>query len=280
MIKIYIINLKNSKKRLEKISNNLNNLNVKFERFDAIYGKTLSPQEIKDKTSFFARNFLCNYGTVGCALSHITLWKEFEKSDEKFVLICEDDVEYNENFPKFLEKIDKIYTKTNFDFLSLNTSIGIYSSFSDSIFVDKHEFNKPFFPLTMASYILSKKGVSKLLTMIDKIDYHIDFTISIKNLFSNNLEYYYLKNPKILNTTHSKDSNLNADNNGILNCFLENCGLEKINWFLSTTACCVSLNNSFSVYSLILIIITIVFIAKRKYILLLATLVELFLITF
>lgn len=252
-MKIVIINLKHNKKRLENITNNLKNLGINnYHLFGAIYGKNLSKQEIKNNTTFIGRNFLCNYGMIGCAMSHLKIWKEFLNSKDKLILISEDDVEYNKNFPDFLNHIYDIYDKIRFDILNLNTSVGIFSSFNDSIFIDKYEFNKPVFPLTMASYIISKTGARRLLNIItDKINYHIDFLIAKENLFYN-LNYYSLKNINVLNVSYTNDSNLTSNNNGFLNYILENLGLDKINWLLSNNACCLFLKHSISVYSMIL----------------------------
>jgi glycosyl transferase family 25 len=278
-MKIVVINLKKSKKRLEKIITNLTDLDISFQRFDAVYGKTMSKEEIEKNTTFIGRNFLCNYGMIGCALSHITIWKEFKKSREKFILICEDDVEYKKNFPKFLENIDKIYNDLQFDFLTLNNSIGIYNSFSKTKKINNYEFSKPIFPLTMASYILSRKGVYKLLNLIPKITYHIDFEIAFKKIF-NDLEYYSLKNPSVLNIPYTTDSNIISENNGFFNYFLELLNLKKLNWLLSNTAITLFLKRSISVYCCILIFIIIFSILKKKYLLLVFVLIEFFLINF
>jgi len=267
-MKIVVINLESNKKRLNNITKNLQNLGVEFERFNAIYGKNLTKKEIENYTTFMGRNFLCNHGIIGCALSHLTIWKNFEKTKEKLILISEDDVEYNSNFPEFLKNIYKIYDKTRFDILNLNKSVGIFSSFSNSVYVDNYELNKPIWPLTMASYVVSKTGVKRLIRIIkDKIHYHIDFLIAKENFFYN-LNYYSLKNINVLNVTYTSDSNLISKNNGILNFIMNKTGLEKLNWLLSNNACCLFLKYSISVYSLILILIIVLylfcFINKRK----------------
>ena len=268
-MKIVIINLESNKKRLNYITKNLNELGIEFERFNAIYGKNLSKKEIKNVTTFMGRNFLCNHGIIGCALSHLKIWKEFEKSKDKLILISEDDVEYNSHFPVFLKNIYKIYDKIRFDILNLNTSVGIFSSFQNSEYIDKYELIKPIFPLTMASYILSKTGVKRILRIInDKIHYHIDFLIAKENFFYN-LNYYALKNINVLNVSYTSDSNLISKNNGILNYIIDKCGLEKLNWLLSNNACCLFLKYSISVYTLILILFIVIymffFINKRKH---------------
>lgn len=263
-MKIVVINLDRSKDRLLKIAENLNSLNLPFERFNAINGKKLSDKEIEVNTTFACRNLLCNYGMIGCAMSHINIWREFLKTDQNFICISEDDVTYNSKFPKILNDIDLIYDKIKFDYLSLSCSVGICYSFSDSVKLKEYTFTKPFFPLTMASYILSKKGAKKLMKYFDKINYHIDFTIAFKNFF-NDLKYYYVSDPKILNVSHDEDSNILVKNNGILNKTLQCLGFKKLNWLISNTAFTIRLNTSVSVYAIILMIAIIIFIIKKHY---------------
>lgn len=279
-MKIVIINLKKSKKRLQKISDNLNDLEIPFERFDAIYGKEMSKDDIKNNTTFLGRNLFCNYGMVGCALSHLKIWNKFKESKEKFILISEDDVEYNKKFIFFIENIEKIYKESNFDFLSLNNSVGIYNSFHKSIIIDEYEVSKPIFPLTMASYILSRKGVFKLLRMIPKINYHIDFEIAFKKMFLDDLDYYYLKEPKLLEVSYTTESNIISENNGFFNYLLELLNLKKVNWMMSNTVLTLFLKKSISIYCCILLLLSIFCILKKNYLFLIILIVEIFLINF
>ena len=137
--------------------------------------------------------------------------------------------------------------------------MGIFSSFQKSEYIDKYELNKPVWPLTTASYVLSKTGVTRLLRIInDKIHYHIDFLIAKENFFYN-LNYYALKNINVLNVSYTSDSNLISKNNGILNYIIDKCGLEKLNWLLSNNACCLFLKYSISVYTLILILFIVIY---------------------
>ena len=264
-MKVLVINLEKSKDRLAKITQNLWNLNIQFERFNGIHGKDLDINTINKVTTFFGRTLLCNRGIIGCALSHIEIWKSFRDSNDDFILISEDDVEYTTEFPELLNNIDNIYDKTEFDILSLNSSVGIQKSKSDTIYVNKYEILKPVFPLTTASYILSHKGVNKLLSMITSITYHIDFEIAWNNVFKD-LNYYNIRGPKLLYVKQINESDVSCINNGILNKCFSLTGFNKTNWILSNTVFTLFLNTSISVYGCILLIIMIISLIKKKYI--------------
>lgn len=265
-MKVIVINLKKSLERLYRITQNLNELNIPFERFNAIYGKDLSKEEINNSSSFIGKTLLCNHGIIGCALSHIAIWKQFKESNEEFILISEDDIVYTKKFPKLLKDIEYIYKTVKFDILSLNCCIGITGSFKTSIRVKNYEINNPIFPLTTASYIVSKKGANLLLKMINKVNYHIDFEIAFRNLF-NKIEYRNIKYPELLIVTQDNNSTISVANNGLMNKILRVIGCDKINWFLSNTVFTLFLNITISIYAFILIFISIICLIRKKYIL-------------
>ena len=265
-MKFIVINLEKSHERFAKIKRNLDSLNIPFERFNAIYGEDLTEKQIKKYSSFIGRTFLCNHGIIGCALSHVLLWKKFADSGEEFVLISEDDIEYTNKIPKFIDDIQDIYKSVGFDILSLNCSVGITGSLNSSVKFKEYEIASPIFPLTTASYVLSKKGANVLLKLINKINYHIDFEIAFQKLF-NNIDYKNVKTPELLVVTKDNTSNVSVSNNGILNKLLSLLGFEKINWFLNNTTFTLCLNVSLSVYSCILIIAMILCLIQKNYIL-------------
>ena len=274
-MKIIVINLKKSKDRLNLISKNFKKLNIPFERFNAIYGKELDSLTIKENTTFMGRNLLCNHGIIGCAMSHFEVWKQFKKSSEEFILICEDDIE----FTKIIEDniVGSIYNKTFFDILSLNCSIGIKGSFRDLVKVDNIEISYPIFPLTMASYIVSKKGVDKLLERFKKVNYHIDFEIAVFNLFSDFI-YCDIRSPNIVKVSREIESNINESNKGIFLKLLNDFGFHDTSWLLNTPGITLFLNLIIPTYVLLLIVFLIFSSIKKIYIMSLLLLLEIILI--
>ena len=263
-MKIVVINLEKSTDRLDAITHNLNSLNLPFERFNAIYGKDLTEKEIEASTSSACNGFLCNYGMIGCAMSHIAIWKSFAESSDNLICIAEDDAVFTGDFLHFVANIDKVYSRLKFDILSLFGETGIISSFSDEIKIDNYIFCKPIFPLSTTCYILSKKGVKKLLSEFEKIQYNIDFMIAFKNLFSNTFEYYCLKSPQIISHNFD-DSTINTTSNGIVNNVLASTGFKKINWFLNLPVLTINFKFTITFYMLILMILICISVYLKKY---------------
>ncbi|EMH04085.1 LPS glycosyltransferase, partial [Helicobacter pylori GAM244Ai] len=134
MIGVYIISLKNSKRRLdtEKLvleSNEKFKGRCVFQIFDAIspkhqdFEKLL--QELYDAQSLLQSDWYHSYvgagltlPELGCYLSHYLLWKECVKLDQP-VVILEDDVALESNFMQALEDC----LKSPFDFVRLYMGI-------------------------------------------------------------------------------------------------------------------------------------------------------------
>ena len=105
MIKLYVINLASSTQRLETTRQRLKELNIPFERFDAIDGRTskhpLFERYDDKKREKYRRKPLSN-GELGCFSSHYLLWQKCIELDQPIV-VMEDDVIINDSLNEALE---------------------------------------------------------------------------------------------------------------------------------------------------------------------------------
>ena len=225
------INLDKSVDRLAKVKKNMDSLNLKFNRFSAVYGKKLDNNTIKNNVTEFGKTILSNYSMIGCAMSHINLWKQLVNSDSKAYLILEDDAILTNESVEIIKKIEIILDKYSIDILNLFcTDIGslfVQKSFT----IDNYKFNKSVFPLITTAYIITKEGSNKLLNKINKISYHIDFQIASINLFYADLNYYNSVKPLILN--NHEDSTLGNNSDSLIINILYKLKLNYIAWLLS-----------------------------------------------
>jgi len=107
--KFYIINLKQSSERKRNIINEVDTQNINnYEIVNAVDGNKLSDKEL-EKLTFKNKNNYNSWGPkltpsqVGCALSHIKIYKEFLKSDNEFAFILEDDAIFLREFDSTLK---------------------------------------------------------------------------------------------------------------------------------------------------------------------------------
>lgn len=265
-IDVVVINLEKDKDRLHNIKKQLNKLNIPFTRQEAVYGKKLSDKEIEDNTTLVSRKILIGKSTVGCAMSHIEAWKKFLDSGKDFICVLEDDADIlDNNFKEFLSSIPKIYNKTDFEFLSL-INFGICFNKGEKITVDDYSFYRPFLPTTTTGYILSRKGVEKILKNIKKVSYHIDIMLAIL-IYTDDLNYWASYNTIVNGMFENNKSNITSKNRTMLSTVLDSVNIKpvnKLNWLLNSVGFVVNMKYDISFYSCILVILIIYFICKKK----------------
>ena len=104
--KVFVLNLDRRQDRMEKISEKLNKLEIKFERFSAVDGENLdfTPKYINKPGS----GLIENKYALACLLSHLEIVKESKKRGYKRILIFEDDVLISKEIKVILQELRKI----------------------------------------------------------------------------------------------------------------------------------------------------------------------------
>ena len=205
-IKSYIINLEKEKEKYNLCLKNLTKINIKPERFNAIYVENENDEEIKKitypsvqytiKNGRSTHNNIGSKGAIGCYLSHTILWQMLLNSDEEMFLIFEDDVDININNNNFTNKINKtinLINKNDWDIIYL-----CYFTFN------LQHNNKSYFKINNLiygthSYIINKKGARKLLELslpiVDQIDSYMAYMAINRNVNSYaTTELFFIQN--------------------------------------------------------------------------------------
>jgi glycosyl transferase family 25 len=266
---IYIINLKKSTDRIENVKKVMDKYNLKFNRFDAVYGKELSEDQINKNTNIICRTLLCNNGIIGCAMSHIQLWNKLleDKNNDKY-LILEDDIHDID-----IEQLNSLFNfinKNNFDydFISLNCVSMFCQNLNKGIKVnEKLYLTNKLFTMGTGGYIINKNGAKKLVDMFNKykISYHIDISIAIKKLISHNLKHYNTNfNLVKLNEITTLNSTISKSHNSILLFILDKLKLYEIEWNLKVPLFTLFRKLQISLYFCILTTLLILNIKKFK----------------
>lgn len=98
--KIYLLNLRKRKDRLEKSTNRLNKFNIEFEIFEGTDGSILNHIWSKFNNKYFTNS---NY--LGCAISHLSIYQDALNNGFKRILIIEDDNLINKNIDSLFRDI-------------------------------------------------------------------------------------------------------------------------------------------------------------------------------
>ncbi|QLB42998.1 glycosyltransferase family 25 protein [Mannheimia pernigra] len=106
---IFIISLKDSTRRKE-ISARLNSLELDFQFFDAVYGKALTQEQLKQiDFEFYPQKYAAKkpltLGEIGCALSHIKMYEHIVANNIPEAIILEDDAIVSLYFKQILKDV-------------------------------------------------------------------------------------------------------------------------------------------------------------------------------
>lgn len=194
---IFYINLKRRPDRNEHMISLLNkhNLLSTSTRIQAIDGQKLTNDELIDlaNNNIFTMDFIkkvldknikkdptTSLGAIGCALSHIRIWKRIVDENIAEAIIFEDDIEMNDNFVQEISKLEP-YLPKNYDMIHLG--YGLKSLLGIRQIINKY-FVKTNSCMSGFGYILSNKGAKKLLEHIFPISapYDVEITKKISNL--------------------------------------------------------------------------------------------------
>jgi GR25 family glycosyltransferase involved in LPS biosynthesis len=205
--------------------------------FTGIRGTTCPEELIQKHFSPFYQTFGPK-GAIGCALSHLYVWKTFLKTDKQYAIIFEDDI-ILDNVKFKLADIVPYYlqhTPDDFDILYLGCFESDFFKYAMSLFnmngtdLDVNDLiKKPNVALANHAYIISRQGASKLISHLDgKIDNHIDFCM--QSLYSQGTINKYVTKPLLIyqSSTDNKPS-LNVSNTYpiLLNRILANFYVDK-----------------------------------------------------
>lgn len=272
---IHVINLERSKDRLKHIDTNLKKYGVKFKRFDAIDGKDLSIDEINNVTTTMCRYFLCNRSIIGCAMSHITLWKEISQYNDKWHLVLEDDAEFTDQTINLLNELSHspIMNEDNIIISLVCTGplcegslvpipSNINSEDKGDLSRSKNNINisliEPIFPLGFVAYLITKNTARKLYDYFTKykINYHIDCQTSW-NLPELGIKYLTVEHGAINLADDNNSSTIGSKSMYILSNILNSLGLSKVAWYLSIPIGTIDLSTTINGFILLFILLLI-----------------------
>mgnify|MGYP003705863991 FL=1 len=217
-IKVFLINLDYRKDRLERFKRTYNLKNFKCYLVKAVDAKKIDIKKLKNnnlignygletlkKTKRTHHHQFNTMGAIGCYLSHIKTWQEIMKSDCKYGLIFEDDIEFNNNMTEDIicNYIAKLPNDWDILLLSKNR-VTMYNINNNLYKVKKF--------ICLHSYIVNKKSLPKIIKNITPINQQIDFKLSC--LASQNIINVYLFNDlnnKLFYKQYYSNTNIQTD---------------------------------------------------------------------
>ena len=186
----YVINLDSARDRMNFMTEQLDSQNIRFTRFPAVDGRTMTPSETR-KVTTRACGMTCTASMVGCGMSHRAVWRDMLHQGMEAALVLEDDAVLCPNFQGRLAEAMAV-VPADFDILVLGCLflcnvkreypwmldvMGAFVSRRDDPWTATNGSTTVYVPERFAgthAYVISAKGAAKLLHLLDKISFHVD----------------------------------------------------------------------------------------------------------
>ncbi len=116
----YLINLKRANDRLVSAKETFDKVGINFNLEKAVDGRDLSlPHKNYSELKYnLLHGKKTNLGELGCYFSHLNVLKKFLNTKEDWALVCEDDIEFNEDIIEIIKGAQE--SEISFDILRLS----------------------------------------------------------------------------------------------------------------------------------------------------------------
>ncbi|WP_426577120.1 glycosyltransferase family 25 protein [Xenorhabdus stockiae] len=170
-MKIFVINLKSNSERRLTIQQQADALNLDIEFIDAVYGIQLSDDEISQLVYDYPECRLTK-GEIGCALSHLFIYKKIISENISCALVLEDDAVLSNNIKRVISDIKRVdnIRKPNVYLLSK------VEKYIENKKIKSSSFNihKAYEASGTHGYLVNKTAAKKLLNELKPIKYEAD----------------------------------------------------------------------------------------------------------
>ena len=192
--KIFVVNLESSVDRREFIGSQLEKLDLLYEIFPAVDGRKVPQEELdefydgKAAIAFFGREL--TRGEIGCAWSHLNIYRWMVDNQIPEALVLEDDVILNQDLKEILNRRNLFPADWELVFLSYNNAVAsvwdripIYDGYKLVKFVEH--------PNWTSGYLITLEGAKKLLSLGYPIRMPADWLTG--NRLNRNIRIYGIK---------------------------------------------------------------------------------------
>lgn len=180
---IHVISLINSTHRRASIDRQLRKLNLPYLFYDAVSGVSLDPTRLSDLVDMDQVSQYPGWLTpnaIGCALSHLGVYRRIAESTSNWHLVLEDDMILDNSLSRILPLFDKIldhlkndlillYANNNAAQIELTSNIELLSKGSRLYLV-----NNPIGIAAAGAYIIHRDTAIRLLYNNPKVRYAAD----------------------------------------------------------------------------------------------------------
>lgn len=230
----YVINLDSDVERKAFMAHQLEAAGISFEIVSAVKGKTLEPAFVStiydEQQTLKTQGKPLSLGEIGCALSHLSIYRTMLENNIPASLVLEDDALLHPDLAKVLKPLaDRIATETRPVIYMLTRLIRYIRSPSITI-TPKYSLHRIADACCAHGYLINLAAAQEMLKLFDPISYPID---AWKRIAETGRIRVFGTNPYVIGLSgFSKDSNIEQAR-GIVSEDFEPKGLERIGFYVT-----------------------------------------------
>lgn len=161
-MKIFVINLARSSERRVSIEQQLSLLQLDYEIVEAVDGSQLNYDEIVKHTKTL--NYAVTSGEIGCALSHIKIYRKIVSNNIPFALILEDDAQLDYQIIQVMHHLKQ--KQNSYPTVTLLTEVSQYISKPRCILDQKLSIHSVLEASCSHGYIINNQAAKNLATFL------------------------------------------------------------------------------------------------------------------
>ena len=159
-MKVYVINLAKNTERLARIKTRLDQLHVDFERVEAVNGRDMCTTEKRLHTAAFKwwciRGTFPRDGEIGCALSHMDVYRRLVCSGDPCCCVLEDDDTILDGFVEQLNRIEQWIA-------SSRPQVLLMTNYSETVDPGRWEVVQSVGDTSTEAYVITRQAAINLL---------------------------------------------------------------------------------------------------------------------
>lgn len=177
-MKVFVVNLDRHPDRLASIHEQLGDLNLPYQRIGAVDGSKLSQSELDTVYDpGLCKRLLGRElarGEIGCAMSHLSVYRQMLGESIEVACILEDDAQLNHALPSILDSLECL-GKDQKPIVCLLTHVGRYTDWGAMAINSTHRVCKTVHAFCTHGYVINRAAAKALLKHNQKINHPIDF---------------------------------------------------------------------------------------------------------
>lgn len=176
---IFVIALENAFTRRKVISERLGILGLDFTFIDAIWGRNLANDEIRNVTSVSRQKHLSHplsKGAIGAGLSHLAAWQKIAEGEAQMALVLEDDAILDKGIEDILQRLSLLEDRIDIVNLHFRGGRPLTDIFelSGAYRLSSCRYNS----IGAESYVITRKAAAHLAKQYLPMIYEVDLFLN------------------------------------------------------------------------------------------------------